>query len=126
MPNRREFKSGIWQDEINVQNFIKENYTPYFGDSTFLSDASVKTKKVWKKCEELLAWESKNGGVLDVETEEISGICSFAPGYIDKENEVIVDLSFSELTELLKQREINLQNSLKQRELTDIKNKLKL
>ena len=83
---------GGWTKEINVRNFIQKNYTLYEGDDSFLADVSQKTKKVWNKCEELLAEELKKGGVLDVETDIISGITNFAPGYIDKENEVIVGL----------------------------------
>ena len=86
------FNDGVWTKEINVRNFIQKNYTLYEGDDSFLADVSQKTKKVWNKCEELLAKELKKGGVLDVETDIISGITNFAPGYIDKENEVIVGL----------------------------------
>ena len=77
---------------LDKRNFIQKNYTLYEGDDSFLADVSQKTKKVWNKCEELLAEELKKGGVLDVETDIISGITNFAPGYIDKENEVIVGL----------------------------------
>lgn len=86
------FNDGVWAKKINVRNFIQKNYTLYEGDDSFLADVSQKTKKVWNKCEELLAEELKKGGVLDVETDIISGITNFAPGYIDKENEVIVGL----------------------------------
>ena len=86
------FNDGVWTKEINVRNFIQKNYTLYEGDDSFLADVSQKAKKVWNKCEELLAEELKKGGVLDVETDIISGITNFAPGYIDKENEVIVGL----------------------------------
>ena len=86
------FNDGVWTKEINVRNFIQKNYTLYEGDDSFLANVSQKTKKVWNKCEELLAEELKKGGVLDVETDIISGITNFAPGYIDKENEVIVGL----------------------------------
>lgn len=86
------FNDGVWTKKINVRNFIQKNYTLYEGDDSFLADVSQKTKKVWNKCEELLAEELKKGGVLDVETDIISGITNFAPGYIDKENEVIVRL----------------------------------
>ncbi len=92
MPNRKEFNGGLWQTEINVRDFIQKNYTPYLGDSSFLSEPSEKTKAVWDRCETLLREESKKGGVLDVETKVVSGICNFAPGFIDKENEVIVGL----------------------------------
>ena len=60
------FNDGVWTKEINVRNFIQKNYTLYEGDDSFLADVSQKTKKVWNKCEELLAEELKKGGVLDV------------------------------------------------------------
>ena len=86
------FAAGNWQREIDVRNFIQKNYTLYEGGAEFLAGPTEKTRKVWAKCEELLAEEMKKDGVLDVETKTISGICNFAPGYIDKENEVIVGL----------------------------------
>ena len=92
MENRREFVGGLWQTEINVRDFIQKNYTLYEGTGRFLAGPTEKTQKVWDKCVELLGEERKKGGVLDVETKRISGICNFAPGYIDKKNEVIVGL----------------------------------
>ncbi len=92
MSERKLFKGGKWEREIDVRDFIQRNYTEYVGDSSFLSPPTEKTKKVWSKCVKLLAKELENGGVLDVDTERISGICNFEPGYIDKENEVIVGL----------------------------------
>ncbi len=92
MEQWKGFASGVWQDEINVRNFIQKNYTQYTGDDSFLQPPTEKTQKVWGRCEDLLRQEMKNGGVLDVETKIISGIDNFAPGYIDKENEVIVGL----------------------------------
>ena len=89
---RKAFNGGRWEREIDVRNFIQKNYTLYEGDASFLSGPTEKTKKVWNKCVELLSEELKKGGVLDVETKRISGICSFEPGYIDKDNEVIVGL----------------------------------
>ena len=89
MSERKLFKGGKWEREIDVRDFIQRNYTEYVGDSSFLSPPTEKTKKVWSKCVKLLAKELENGGVLDVDTERISGICNFEPGYIDKENEVI-------------------------------------
>ncbi len=86
------FKGTDWQNTINVSSFIDENYTEYTGDDSFLEKPSNKTKKVWAKCEELLNEEVKNGGCLDVETNILSGITAFKPGYIDKRNEVIVGL----------------------------------
>ncbi|MCH4240108.1 MAG: formate C-acetyltransferase [Oscillospiraceae bacterium] len=87
-----DFTEGRWQREIDVRNFIQKNYTPYEGDEHFLTGPTEKTMKVWNKCLALLQQEMKNGGVLDVETHRISGITNFAPGYIDRENEVIVGL----------------------------------
>ena len=92
MEQWKGFAPGVWQDEINVRNFIQKNYTQYTGDDSFLQPPTEKTKKVWGKCEDLFRQEMKNGGVLDVETKIISGIDNFAPGYIDKENEVVVGL----------------------------------
>ena len=89
---RKAFNGGKWETEIDVRDFIQRNYTLYEGDASFLKGPTEKTQKVWGRCEELLAEELRRGGVLDVETEKISGICNFAPGYIDRENEVIVGL----------------------------------
>ena len=88
---RREFNGGKWQRIIDVRDFIQKNYTLYEGDASFLAGPTEKTQKVWNRCLELLAEELKKG-VLDVETSKVSGICNFEPGYIDKENEVIVGL----------------------------------
>jgi len=92
MKERKEFVGGRWQKEIDVRNFIQKNYTLYEGDESFLEGPTAKTQKVWDRCVELLAEELKRGGVLDVETKKLSGICNFEPGYIDKDNEVIVGL----------------------------------
>jgi len=92
MKERKPFVGGVWETEINVRDFIQQNYKLYEGDGSFLKNPTTKTKKVWDKCVTLLNEELKKGGVLDVETSTISGINNFAPGYIDKENEVIVGL----------------------------------
>ena len=86
------FKGDGWKDSIDVSAFIDKNYTEYTGDDSFWAPITEKTKKVWDRCEELLAEENKKGGCLDVETNILSGINAFKPGYIDKENEVIVGL----------------------------------
>ena len=85
------FKEGIWCNEINVRDFILNNYQNYEGDESFLSKPTDKTMKVWNKCSELLKEELEKK-VLDIEINRMSGINAFKPGYIDKENEVIVGL----------------------------------
>ena len=90
--NWNGFKTGTWQDEINVRDFIQTNYREYTGDSDFLADATSRTKKLMDKVQELFAMERKNGGVLDVDTVTVSSLKSYAPGYIDKENEIIVGM----------------------------------
>ncbi|MBP3626526.1 MAG: formate C-acetyltransferase [Clostridia bacterium] len=90
--NWNGFKAGTWQDEINVRDFIQTNYKEYTGDSDFLADATGRTKKLMDKVQELFAKERKNGGVLDVDTVTVSSLKSYAPGYIDKENEIIVGM----------------------------------
>ena len=107
------FNDGVWTKEINVRNFIQKNYTLYEGDDSFLADVSQKTKKVWNKCEELLAEELKKGGVLDVETDIISGITNFAPGYIDKENGYL-DIQKKTLDDLIKRQELYAQKQAAQ------------
>lgn len=85
------FHSGEWRHLVNVRNFIQKNYTPYTGGDEFLVGASEKTKKVWEKAHALIVEEIKKG-VIDIDTTTVSGIDNFEPGYIDKENEVIVGL----------------------------------
>lgn len=85
------FIEGIWCKEVNVSDFIKQNYKSYEGDESFLQEPTVKTKKVWNKCTELLAEELEKK-VLDIDVNHMSGINAFKPGYIDRENEVIVGL----------------------------------
>ena len=85
------FRTGEWRHLVNVRNFIQKNYTPYAGDESFLAPTSERTRKVWDKSHELILEELRKG-ILDVETDAISGINNFAPGYIDRDNEVIVGL----------------------------------
>jgi len=85
------FKGDQWKNEINVKDFIQKNYTLYEGNDSFLVGTTTKTNKVWDKANSLIIEEIKKG-IIDVETNEIAGIDNFAPGYIDKENEVIVGL----------------------------------
>lgn len=85
------FKRGFWCESVDVSNFIKLNYKKYDGNEDFLHNTSDKTSNLWKKCNILLKEELEKG-VLDIETEIVSGIDNFTPGYIDRENEVIVGL----------------------------------
>lgn len=87
----RNFKEGNWCNKIDVKDFIQSNYTPYDKDESFLTGKTEKTTRVWNKCEELLKEELKKK-VLDIDVDNMSGINSFNPGYIDKENEVIFGL----------------------------------
>jgi formate C-acetyltransferase len=84
------FKPGLWQKEINVRDFIQQNYKPYEGDATFLAPATNRTKKLWDRLNKLFVEERKKG-VLDV-SQVPSSITAHPPGYIDRENEIIVGL----------------------------------
>src|SRR5690348_5216010 len=86
----RGFKPGLWQRDINVRWFLQQNYTPYEGDDTFLAQATDRTRRVWNKLEKMFVEERKKG-VLDVSPIP-SSITAHAPGYIDRESEVIVGL----------------------------------
>ncbi|MDR1629545.1 MAG: formate C-acetyltransferase [Oscillospiraceae bacterium] len=86
------FAGGDWQQHINVRDFIQKNYTPYDGDEDFLKGPTRRTHKIFAAFTELLIQERKNGGVLSVDTAQITSILNHGPGYIDKENEVIVGL----------------------------------
>ncbi len=89
----KDFKKGDWKDEINVRDFIQHNYTPYEGDSSFLSGATDKTKKLWDEVLDLYKKEhNSKGGVLDIDTKTPSTISAHEAGYIDKDLEDIVGL----------------------------------
>lgn len=88
----KDFNSGKWQKKIDVRNFIQCNYTPYSGDEAFLAPATERTMKLLKKFENLLALEREFGGVLDIDTQTVTSLLNYKPGYLDKENEVIVGL----------------------------------
>ena len=90
--NWNGFKNGVWQDEINVRDFIQTNYKEYVGDDSFLVGATARTNALMDKVRELFALERKRGGVLDVDTNTVSSLTSYAPGYIDKDNELIVGM----------------------------------
>ena len=86
------FAGGNWQEEIDVRDFIQRNYTPYEGDGSFLAPATARTQKLLKKLENLLALEREFGGVLDIDTQTVTSLLNYKPGYLDKENEIIVGL----------------------------------
>ncbi len=86
------FSGKGWQNEVNVRQFIQDNYTPYEGDSSFLEGPTARTNELMGKFNELLAKEAENGGVLDVDTVTVSSINNYAPGYLDKDKELIVGL----------------------------------
>jgi formate C-acetyltransferase len=90
--NWNGFKEGVWQDEINVRDFIQKNYTEYTGDDSFLEGATERTNALMKKVQGLFALERQFGGVLDIDTATVSSLTSFSPGYIDKDNEIIVGM----------------------------------
>lgn len=85
------FKDGVWTKEINVSDFIKTNYKEYDGDESFLEGTTEKTDRVWEKCSDLLKEELKKH-VLDIDVDHMSGINAFKPGYISKDDDVIVGL----------------------------------
>lgn len=85
------FKGELWKTEINVRDFIQNNYTPYTGDDSFLKPSSEKTRKVWNKLTEMFKVEREKG-VYDTETKLPQSITTYGPGYIDKDNEVVVGL----------------------------------
>ena len=84
------FKGKTWKNEVNVRDFIQNNYTAYEGDASFLVGATEATTKLWEEVSELFKQERANGGVLDVDVETISSIAAYNPGYIDKSLEKIV------------------------------------
>lgn len=80
----RGFKGKHWTDDINVRSFIQDNYTPYDGDESFLAEPTDATLKLWGKLQELQKEERKHNGVLECETEIVSGLTAYGPGYIDE------------------------------------------
>ncbi len=90
--NWQGFVEGAWQNEINVRDFIQKNYKEYSGEADFLSGATERTEKLMKKLEGLFTLERQFGGVLDVDTATVSSLTSYSPGYLDKNNEIIVGM----------------------------------
>ncbi len=92
----RNFKCGKWNSEINVSDFIKLNYTPYDGDASFLEGTTERTDSVSARVKELLIAENKNGGVLDVDSENVLSLLTHKPGYISKGEDIILGLQTDE------------------------------
>jgi len=90
--NWNGFIGGAWQDEINVRDFIQKNYKEYNGESDFLCGATERTDELMKKVNLLFSLERQYGGVLDIDTDTVSSLTSYAPGYIDKSKELIVGM----------------------------------
>ncbi len=91
--NWNGFKGESWKNEINVRDFIQANYTEYMGDASFLEEKGTeRTNHLMKKVNKLFKKERENGGVLDIDTDTVSSLTTYAPGYIEKENELIVGL----------------------------------
>ena len=86
------FTPGAWQQEINVRDFIQKNYTPYEGNESFLAGPTPRTQKLMKKLNALFALEAQFGGVLDIDTQHVTSLTNYEPGYLDREEEIIVGL----------------------------------
>ena len=86
------FKGSKWQDEVDVRDFIQNNYKPYNGDESFLEDPTESTNTLWEKLQKLQKEERAKGGVLDMETEVVSSLTAYGPGYLDKDLEKVVGL----------------------------------
>ncbi|HIX06647.1 MAG TPA: formate C-acetyltransferase [Candidatus Fournierella pullicola] len=96
MEQWKNFVPGAWQEKIDVRDFIQKNYKPYTGDDKFLAGPTGRTRRLMKKLEALMAAEREKGGVLKVDTETVMSLLTFAPGYLDKEDELIVGLQTDE------------------------------
>ena len=79
------FEGRLWKEEINVRQFIQDNYTPYDGNEDFLAGPTEATNKLWGALQKLQKEERAKGGVLDMETEVVSGLTAYGPGYISEE-----------------------------------------
>ena len=86
------FKGSKWQDEVDVRDFIQNNYKPYNGDENFLEGPTESTNTLWEKLQKLQKEERAKGGVLDMETEVVSSLTAYGPGYLDKDLEKVVGL----------------------------------
>ncbi|MGV8830070.1 MAG: formate C-acetyltransferase [Breznakibacter sp.] len=94
---RREFKPGVWNNTIDVRDFVRQNITPYEGTHDFLTGCTNRTQRLWDTCKQALAQERANRGVLAIDVDTVSSVTAFGPGYINKESEVIVGLQTDQL-----------------------------
>ncbi|MCM3664263.1 formate C-acetyltransferase [Mesobacillus subterraneus] len=90
MEQWKGFKTGAWQEDINVRDFILKNFSEYTGDSSFLEGATDETNLLWQQVMELTKQERDNGGVFDMDTKVVSTITSHGPGYLDQSKEKVV------------------------------------
>ncbi len=87
-----KFQTGDWKKTVDSRDFIQTNVTPYEGETSFLIGPTKKTQALWQHCQELLWQEISKGGVLNIDTEQVTGVNAYQEGYIDKELEVVVGL----------------------------------
>ena len=92
----RNFEGALWRKKIDLADFIRHNYQPFTSEPAFLSPPSARTKRLWTKCQQLMDEERTAGGVLAIDTERVAEVTAWAPGYIDRELEVIVGLQTDE------------------------------
>lgn len=92
----RNFQGRAWRGQIDVAEFVRENYRPYYGGPEFLAGPAARTRRLWARCEDLMARERAAGGVLAIDTRRVAGITAWKPGYIDREDELIVGLQTDE------------------------------
>lgn len=88
----KDFKGTVWQEEINVRDFIQQNYTAYDGDESFLAGPTERTTELMEQLNGLFKEEQEKGGVLDIDTETVTSLLTYAPGYLNKDKEIIVGL----------------------------------
>ena len=86
------FRPGKWQEEINVRDFIQQNYIPYEGGEDFLTPTTPRTRELMHKLNNLFALEREFNGVLDIDTQTVTSLLNYKPGYLDREKEKIVGL----------------------------------
>ena len=92
----RNFKEGAWTSSIDVADFVRRNYTPYLGDASFLEGTTERTECIKARLNELLIAEMKKGGVLDIDTDTVSSILAYKPGYVIEGKDIILGLQTDE------------------------------